>query len=165
MTCNSNLFTTFQSHLSTSTVTLADESTSCILRSWTIHPTTLINLTSVLSLSQFYFNLISVSKPTRTLNCNISFFPDYCLIQDLSIKRIIDKGYESGDLYILEPKVHRLLLVLELLPHSNYIVVWVILLSPLKKLYPRFSSISSLNYESYQYAKFHRVHLSPRVNK
>ena len=35
----------------------------------------------------------------------------------------------------------------------------------LKKLYPQFSSLSSLNCESCQYAKLHRVHLSPRVNK
>ena len=58
-----------------------------------------------------------------------------------------------------------LLLVLELLPHSNYIVAFVILFSLLKNLYPRFSSLSSLNYESCQYAKLHCVHLSPRVNK
>ena len=35
----------------------------------------------------------------------------------------------------------------------------------LKKLYPQFSSLSSLNCESCQYAKLHRVPLSPRVNK
>ena len=38
-------------------------------------------------------------------------------------------------------------------------------LSLLKKLYPQFSSLSSLNCESCQYAKLHLVHLSPRVNK
>ena len=38
-------------------------------------------------------------------------------------------------------------------------------LSLLKKLYPRFSSLSSLNCESCQYSKVHRVHLSPKVNK
>ena len=38
-------------------------------------------------------------------------------------------------------------------------------LSLLKKLYPWFSSLSSLNCESCQYAKLHRVHLSHRVNK
>ena len=38
-------------------------------------------------------------------------------------------------------------------------------LSLLKKLYPQFSSLSSLNCESYQYAKLHRVHLSHRVDK
>ena len=38
-------------------------------------------------------------------------------------------------------------------------------LGHLQKLYPQFSSLSSLNCESCQYAKLHRVHLSPRVNK
>ena len=37
-------------------------------------------------------------------------------------------------------------------------------LSLLKKLYPQFASLSSFNRESCQYAKLHRVHLSPRVN-
>ena len=74
MTCNSNLFTTFQSHPTTSTVTLVDGSTSCVLGSKTFHPTSLITLTFVLSLPQFSFNLVSVSKLTCTLNCSISFF-------------------------------------------------------------------------------------------
>ena len=58
-----------------------------------------------------------------------------------------------------------MLLVLELLPYSNYIVAWVNLLSLLKKLYLEFSSLSSLDCESCQYAKLHHVHLSPKVNK
>ena len=74
MTGNSRLFITFMSHPTTSTVTLADGSTSCVLGSRKIHPTPLITLTSILSLPQFSFNLIYVSKPTHTLNCNISFF-------------------------------------------------------------------------------------------
>ena len=45
MTGNSSLFTTFQSHHSTSTVTLANGSTFCVLRSRTIHPTPLTTLT------------------------------------------------------------------------------------------------------------------------
>ena len=89
MTGNSSLFTTFQSHPSTSTVTLADGSTSCVFGLETIHSTPLNTLTSVMSLSQISFNLISVSKLTRTLNCSISFFLDQCLLQDLSTKRII----------------------------------------------------------------------------
>ena len=39
MTSNSSLFTTFESHPSTSTVTLADGSISCVLGSGTIRPT------------------------------------------------------------------------------------------------------------------------------
>ena len=80
MTDNSSLYTTFQSYLATSTVSLADGSTSCVLGSGTIHSTSLITLTPVMSLPQFSFNLISMSKLTRTLNCSISFFPEYCLI-------------------------------------------------------------------------------------
>ena len=105
MTINSSLFTTFQSHPSTSTVTLADGSTSCVLGSGTIHPSPLITLTFVMSLPQFSFNLISVSKLTCTLNCSISLFLDHCLIQDLSKKRIIGRGSEFEGLYILETKV------------------------------------------------------------
>ena len=91
MTSNFNLFTMFQSNPSTSIVTLVDGSTSCVLGLRTIHPTPLITLTYVMSLLQFSFSLISVSKRTRTLNCSISFFPDYCLIKDLSTKRIIGR--------------------------------------------------------------------------
>ena len=166
MTSNSSLFTTFQSHPATSSVTLVDGSTSCVLRSETIHPTPLISLTSILSLPQFSFNLISVSKLTRTLNCSISFFPNYCLIQDLSTKRVIGRRHKSGGLYILETEVPMsiacsgVVTQLELhccLGHPS--------LSLLKKLYPQFSSLSSLNCESCQYAKLHRVHLSPKVKK
>ena len=102
MTGNSSLFTTFQSHPSTSTVTLADRLRPCVLRSWTIHLIPLTTLTSVLSLPQLSFNVIYVSKLTRTFNCSISFFLDHCLIQDLSMKRIISRGRESKGLYILE---------------------------------------------------------------
>ena len=61
---NSSLFTTFQSHPSTPTVTLTDGSKSRVLGSSTINPTPPIPLTSVLSLPHFSFNLISVSKLT-----------------------------------------------------------------------------------------------------
>ena len=107
-----------------------------------------------------------MSKLTHTLNCSISCFPDHCLIQDLSTKRIIGRGRESGGLYILETKVSksvtcsRVVTLFDLhccLGHPSPPL--------LKKLYPQFSSLSSLNCESCQHAKLHRVHLSPRVNK
>ena len=101
MTSNSNLFTMVQSHPSTSTVILADGSTSCVLGLGTLHLTPLITLTSVMSLPQFSFNLIYVSKLTHTINCSISFFPNYYLIQDLSTKRIIGRRRKSEGLYIL----------------------------------------------------------------
>ena len=104
---NSSLFITFQSHTSTSTVTLANGPTSRVLRSGTIHSTPLITLTSILSLPQFSFNLIFVNKLIHTLNCSISLFPYYCLIQDLLTKQIIGKGRESMGFYILETEVSK----------------------------------------------------------
>ena len=76
MTSNSSLFSTFQSQPSPSIVTLVDGSHSCVLGSGTIVPTPSIPLTLVLSLPNFSFNLMSVSKLTRALKCYISFFPD-----------------------------------------------------------------------------------------
>ena len=163
---NSSLFTTFQSHPSTSTVTLAYGSKSCVLGSRTIHPTPLITLTSVLSLPQFSFNLIYVSKLTRTLVCSISFFPDHCLIQDLLMKWIIGRGHESKGLYILEIKVPKSVACFEIItPFELHCHLGYPSFSLLKKLYPQFSSLASLNCESCQYAKLHHVHLSPRVKK
>ena len=52
----------------------------------------------------------------------VSFFPDHCLIQDLSTKWIISRGREYGDLYILETEVPKSVACFRLLPHSNYIV-------------------------------------------
>ena len=154
----SSLFTMFQSHPSASIVTLADGSTSCVLGSETLHLTPLITLTSVLSLPRFSFNLIYVSKLTCTLNCSISFFPDYCLIQDLSTKQIIG--------YILETEVPKSIACPEVVtPFELHCRLSHPSLSLLKKVYPQFSSLSSLNCESCQYAKLHHVHLSPRVNK
>ena len=72
---------------------------------WTIHLTPLITLTYVLSLLQFFFNLIYVSKLTRILNYSISLFPNYCLIHDLSTKEIIGRGRKSGGFYILDTEV------------------------------------------------------------
>ena len=58
-----------------------------------------------MSLLLLSYNFISVSKLTRTLNCSISFSLDYCLIQDLSTKRIIGKGSESRGSLLLELEV------------------------------------------------------------
>ena len=79
MTGNSSIFSTFQSQASTSTVTLANGSQSFVLGLGTIFPTPSIPLSSDLSLPDFSFNLVFVSKLTRALKCYVSFFPDFCL--------------------------------------------------------------------------------------
>ena len=107
-----------------------------------------------------------MSKLTRTLNCSISFFPDYSLIQDISTKRIISRGREFGGLYILEPEVPTPNACSGVVtPFKLHCRLGYPSLSLLKKLYPQFSSLSTLICESCQYAKLHRVYLSPRVDK
>ena len=107
-----------------------------------------------------------MSKLTRTLNCSISLFPDYCLIQDLLTKQIIGKGRESRGLYIIETEVPNFIACSGVvIPLEVYCRLGHSSLPLLKKLYPRFSSLSSFNCESCQYAKLYRMHLSPRVNK
>ena len=107
MTSNSSLISTFQSQPSTSTVTLKNGSQSCVLESGTIFPTPSLPLSFVLSLPNFSFNLMSLTKLTQVLKCNISFFPDFCLFEDLMTKQIIGRGQESGGLYILDHAVPR----------------------------------------------------------
>ena len=119
-----------------------------------------------MSLPQFSYNLIYVSKLICALNFSISFFPDYCPIQDISTKQVIGRGRESRGLYILETEVPMPVVCSGVVtPFELHCRLGHPSLSLLKKLYPQFSSLSSLNCELCQCAKLHRVHLSRRVNK
>ncbi|XP_071912390.1 uncharacterized protein [Coffea arabica] len=70
-------------HTSVSTISLANRSKSRVLGSGSVNPTPLISLSSVLSLLELSFNLIS----------------------DLVTKQIFGKGLESGGLYILDTQI------------------------------------------------------------
>ena len=166
MTSNSSIFSTFQSQPSPSTITLADGSHSCVLGSGTIVPTPSIPLTSVLSLPNLSFNLMSVSKLTRALKCYISFFLDFCLFWDLMTKQIIGRGRESGGLYILDPIVLRSIAGSGVTtPFETHCRLGHLSLPLLKKSCLQFSSLLSLDCESCQFAKHHRLSYSLRVNK
>ena len=81
-------------------------------------------------------------------------------------KQIIGRGYEFGGHYILDDQVPRSVAcsggssTFEIHCRLGHVS-----LSSLKRLYPQFSSVSVLDCESCQFAKHHRVHLAPRVNK
>ena len=129
-------------------------------------PTSSIPLTSVLSLPNFSFILMSVSKLTRALKCYISFFPDFCLFQDLMMKQIIGRGHESGGLYIHGPTVPRPIACSGVTtPFETHCRLGHLSLPLIKKLCPQFSSLLSLDCESGQFAKHHRLSYSPRVDK
>lgn len=107
-----------------------------------------------------------MSKITRALNCSAQFFPNYCLFQDLTTKQIIGKGYESGGLYILDTQIPKPIACSGIVtPFEAHCRLGHPSLPLLKILCPQFQSLSLLDCESCQFAKHHRVNLSPRVNK
>lgn len=149
MTGNPNIFSSFRPHKAPSPVTVADGSTCNSVGYGTVKPTSIITLSSVLSLPKLAFNLISVSKVTRDLNCWISFFPDYCLFRDLVTNQVIGKGHLSGDLYILdewEPRFVACSAVIS--PFEAHCRLGHLSLPLLKKICPQFQSIPSLECES-----------------
>ena len=52
------------------------------------------------------FNLLSISRLTRSLDCVVSFTNNFVRLQDRSSKQVIGTGYESHDLYHLYPFTH-----------------------------------------------------------
>ena len=79
-------------------------------------------------------------------------------------KQIIGRGREFRGLYILETNVPESTCSGVVTPFELHCFLGHPCLSLLKKLYPQFSSLSSLNCESCQYVKLHCVHLSYKVN-
>ncbi|KAL0560692.1 hypothetical protein IC582_001103 [Cucumis melo] len=137
-----------------------------VLGSGTIHLTPSFSLSSVLYLPNLSYNLISISQLTHDLNSIVLFFPDYCLFQDCVTKKIIGRGYELGGLYLFNHQVQQVVACPVVpSPFEVHYRLGHLSLFVLKKLYPVFRSLSSLNCGSCKFAKFHRLSLSPRVNK
>lgn len=64
-------------------VTLADGSTTSVSGTGTVQPSSSLSLDSLLFIPCFPFNLMSVSKLTKTLNCSVTFLPTSFVLQDL----------------------------------------------------------------------------------
>ena len=56
-------------------------------------------LHNVLYIPSFHCNLASISKLTRDYHCAVTFFPTFCVLQDLAAKRLIGMGEMKGGLY------------------------------------------------------------------
>ena len=124
-------------------------------------------LTSVLYIPDSPFNLISISKLTRDLNCLITFFDNSVTLQDRSTRQTIGIGRESQGLFHLSSpssstsyaSMDTPLLINNRLSKSN--------ISKLQKIVSHFSSLSSIECESCQLGKHTRVsfpkHLDQRT--
>lgn len=61
------------------------------------------NLTNVFHVPDFHFNLISIPRLTQNLHCFVSFYPQFCLLQDLYSGHVKGIGREQHGLYLLLP--------------------------------------------------------------
>ena len=82
------------------------------------------------------------------------------------MKQIVGRGRESGGLYILDLAVPRPIICFRVTTSfETHCRLGRTSFPILKKLCPQFSSLSSLDYESCQFAKHHRLSSRLRVNK
>lgn len=67
-------------------------------------------LQDVLFVPEFHYNLLSILKVTKDFNCFVTFYPGFCLFQDLSTGKLKGIGKEDDGLYYLVhsqiPSVH-----------------------------------------------------------
>ena len=64
-----------------------------------------LHVNNVLCALSFHVNFLSVSQLTTALNCSIYFFPTFCILQDLSSKKMIGLGKHLNGLYYFVPQV------------------------------------------------------------
>jgi hypothetical protein len=102
MTSSSTSLSDYHPIASPRSVTLANGSLSKVVGSGTTHLSPDIELLSVLHVLGFPFNLLSISKITKALNCSVSFYPSLCTFQDLKTRRMISIGHEVDGLFYLD---------------------------------------------------------------
>ena len=138
-------------------ITLANGSQTMAKGIGSACPLPSIPLTSILYVSDCPFDLISISKLTRDLNCLITFSDNSITLQDRSAGRTIGIGREFQGLFHLSSpsssttctSTNTPLLIHSCLGHPN--------ISKFRIMTPRFSSLSSIECESCQLGKYTRV--------
>ena len=154
---NNDLFSSITTTSALPIVTLTNGSQTVAKDIGLAHPLPSLPFTSVFYTPECSFNLISISKITRTLNCSITFSDKFVTLQDRSMGKTIGIGRESQGLYHLTspstPAVcistYTPLLIHSRLGHPS--------LSKFRKMVPRFSSLLSFACESCQLGKHTRV--------
>ena len=96
-----SLFTKITSSIS-SFVHLPNGEKVLATRIGTIQVTTSLILEDVICVPAFSFNLISVSKLTKSLSCCLVFLSNYCFVQDLTCWKMIGLGKLHNNLYLLQ---------------------------------------------------------------
>ncbi|KAH9696165.1 retrovirus-related pol polyprotein from transposon RE1 [Citrus sinensis] len=164
----------FQSVIST-----ANGSTSPIIGEGSITLSNTLTLDTVLVVPSLEYNLLSVSQITSTLACTVTFWPTFCVFQDILTRKILGYGVRRGKLYYLELTENEGPNISQANQASNkdrtQANVWLwhrrlghISFGYLKKLQPHlFSTLNDLNFhcDICEMAKSHRTSYLPSLNK
>ena len=121
-------------------------------------------LTFVLYVTNFPFNLISISKLTRDLHCVLTFSHNSVTLQDRSTGKTIGVGYESQGLFHLNSPLCSTTCTSTKAPLLLHSCLGHLSLSKFRKLVPHFSSLSSHECESCQLGKHTRVLFPKRLD-
>lgn len=100
MTGLSILFHTYQDNFGRDKVRIADDLYSSMADHGDIHATLELSFSYVLHVPNFTLNLLSISYLIKHLNCCVTFFPSYCLFQELETKKTIGLGHVKDGFYI-----------------------------------------------------------------
>nr|KYP48169.1 Retrovirus-related Pol polyprotein from transposon TNT 1-94 [Cajanus cajan] len=141
-------------------ITLADGSRIAPKGIGQVSLTPSLNLNSVLFIPNCPFNLISLSKLTKSLNCSVTFNVESFVIQERGTGRKIGAGHESSGLYYFEtqPPVSCVVVLSPTLLHDR---LGHPSLSKLKLLVPSLKNLEELGCESCQLGK----HVRPSFPK
>ena len=135
---NKDIFSSLTTTPTLPTVTLANGSQTVAKGIGLAHPLPSLPLTYVLYTPECPFNLISISKITRTLNCSIIFCDKFVTLQDRSTGKTIDIGRESQGLYHLTSKSSSAVCVSTNAPRLIHSRLGHPSLSKFQKMVPRF---------------------------
>ena len=163
MTGTSGLLSNLDQSSSLPNVTLANDSVTTVSSLGTANLNPNLSLSSVLYIPSFTFNLLSISKLTKLLNCAAIFLSTHCIFQDLKTRKIIG-GHETGGLYYLDWRSSSTLVAshLSISPLQHHCRLGHPSLQNLKSLVSLYRQIKSLQCEAYQLGKHHRVPFASR---
>ena len=161
ITGNKSLFSTLSTSGHLPSITVADGSQTQSRGVGVVHPLPSLSIDNALYVPGSPFNLLSISRLTRSLKCVISFTEDSVFLQDRSSGRIFGTGSESHGLYRLQPTTYAgsattpPLMVHAQLGHPS--------LQKLRHMVPNLSKLSNLSCESCQLGKHSRRSFPNRV--
>ncbi|KAL9432699.1 hypothetical protein AB3S75_027676 [Citrus x aurantiifolia] len=164
---------------SQSVISTANGSTSPIIGEGSITLSNTLTLDTVLVVPSLEYNLLSVSQITSTLACTVTFWPTFCVFQDILTRKILGYGVRRGKLYYLELTENEGPNISQANQASNkdrtLANVWLwhrrlghLFFGYLKKLQPHlFSTLNDSNFhcDICEMAKSHRTSYLPSLNK